>query len=94
MDQMRTNDETGEISVRVRQLVFKKDIVVASITELRHFTTSRSGKPDMVGSWNKNWRQTWRKTANGWKLTLMENETKEVKGDGLILTITSPFVKK
>ena len=83
-------DQREVVSVRIRQLIFKKDKVIASITETRQFRIKSPGIPDMVGSFGGDWKHTWRKTAKGWKLASIERETRRIKEDGLTLTFIFP----
>ena len=94
LDQFRTDFKMGEVSVRVRQLIFKRDIVIASTAETIQLRMKNSEKPDMIESYGWSWKQTWRKTAKDWKLVSMERETREIKEDGMTFVFTSPVPKK
>ncbi|MBC7527318.1 MAG: hypothetical protein H7308_07180 [Chthonomonadaceae bacterium] len=87
-------DQREVVSVRVRQLIFKRDKVIASITETRQFRIKSLGRPDMVGSFGGDWKHTWRRTAKGWKLASIGRETRNIKEDGFTLTFTSPVLKQ
>ena len=81
--------ETGEVAVKIQQLTFWQNKAVALTKETMRYRFDTPGKPPIWASGDHYWKQTWQKTAQGWRLVLIEPGAKNVKEDSPTFTFTA-----
>lgn len=76
--------QDGVFYVNIPKVTLTKTTAVALTAE----TVGRKLDADTTGTTTRYWTQTWRKTAQGWKLAASEQRSPEIKGPSPIMTHT------
>ena len=75
-------------AVKLRRLVLAGDQAFVQTEEIHSLHSKDSAKYAVTASWKMLFKQTWRKTAQGWRLALWEKGTEKLSGYVSAVTYT------